>query len=198
MTRSCACYATDPTYLLPTFVSAVQARGAISPVKADVIIICLGADGATEQAFQNSCNAEGIRFLRASSESIDGAHPMMARLFLARLLPTNYQHLLYIDGDTQIRGALDALIEAPVPAGCFMAAPDPMTFELGKGGRRNQRVVDHFASIGIAPKQTHRYFNSGVLRINRDGWDEIGQAAWALVRQSRQQKLPLRSWIRTR
>ncbi len=58
MTRSCACYATDPTYLLPTFVSAVQARGAISPAKADVIIICLGADGATEPIFMRNSRVE--------------------------------------------------------------------------------------------------------------------------------------------
>ena len=193
MTNGCICYASDPRYLLPTFVSAVQARAAVSLAKADVAIISFGADGAAERAFKNSCEFEGILFLQPSLESIDGAHPMFARLFLDRLIPTNYQRLLYIDGDTQICGALDALIEAPVPAGRFMAARDPMSFELAKGGVKNQRIAHYFESIGLLPEQNNRYFNSGVLRINRHGWDEIGQEAWALLRKFRQQKLVLRS-----
>jgi hypothetical protein len=183
MPPCCICYTSDPSYLLPTFVSAVQARAAAAVDKADVAIISFGADAATERAFKNACDAEGIRFCPTAAEWIDGATALFARLFLTRLVPEEYQQLLHIDGDTQISGSLDALIEAPVPAGHFMAATDPMTFELGKAGPQNQRVADHFKNIGIP--HGHTYFNAGVLRINRDGWDEIGQAAWAMFRKNK-------------
>src|ERR1700692_4824640 len=101
MPPCCICYTSDPSYLLPTFVSAVQARAAASVEKADVVIISFGADAATERAFKNACDAEGIRFFPAATERIDGATALYARLFLARLVPEDYQHLLYIDGDTQ-------------------------------------------------------------------------------------------------
>jgi lipopolysaccharide biosynthesis glycosyltransferase len=185
MPPCCICYTSDPSYLLPTFVSAVQARAAASVEKADVAIISFDADAATERVFKNACDAEGILFVPAASAMIDGANAMLARLFLTRLVPKDYQQLLYIDGDTQIRGSLDALIDAPVPAGHFMAATDPMTFEVAKTGRQNRRVANYFRNIGLPLGQTYSYFNSGVLRISRDGWDEIGQAAWAMFRQKK-------------
>ena len=55
---------------------------------------------------------------------------MMAWLFLGCLLPTNYQHLLYIDGDMYIWALISHCSTGA--RGCLMAAPDPMTFESAK------------------------------------------------------------------
>ncbi len=85
---------------------------------------------------------------------------MLARLFLARLVPEEYQQLLYIDGDTQISGSLDALIDAAVPAGHFMAATDPMTFKLAKAGYPSQRIAEYFSTVWIPLGNTYKYFNS--------------------------------------
>jgi lipopolysaccharide biosynthesis glycosyltransferase len=185
MPACCICYTTDPTYLFPTFVSAMQARRHGSAAKADVVIFSWGADNATERTFRRVCDAERVQFVSMSIDAIDGAAVMLARLFLTRFAPVQYEHFVYIDGDTQIRGSLDPLIDAPVPAGQFMAANDPMTFVVPGGGSFGREIERHLSSIGIPPNEASTYFNTGVLRINRDGWGAIGLSAWELFQANR-------------
>jgi hypothetical protein len=45
--------------------------------------------------------------------------------------------------------------------GRFMAATDPMVFELAKEGWQNKRVAGFFASVGIHPILMCNYFNPG-------------------------------------
>jgi hypothetical protein len=178
----CVCYTTDPAYLFPTLVSALQARRYSSAAKADVLIFSFGADHATERSFRTVCDAEGIGFVTVDMDRIDGAPVMLARLFLNDFVPAQYGQFLYIDGDTQIAGSLDPLIDAEVPNGWFMAANDPMTFAVPGHGGLSRDVAAHFGSIGISLDQPDSYFNTGVLRISRAGWDVIGSSAWALFR----------------
>jgi lipopolysaccharide biosynthesis glycosyltransferase len=182
MPSCCVCYTTDPGYLLPSFVSAIQARRHASTVSTDVAIFCFGASGAVVQAFSHACQEEGIKFFSFDSNVIDGASAMLARLFLSRFVSEQYTQFLYIDGDTQITDSLDPLIEFPVPAGQFMAASDPMTFALLGSSKHDRDISEYFLSIGIPPGSESNYFNTGVLRINRDGWEELGQDAWSVFR----------------
>jgi lipopolysaccharide biosynthesis glycosyltransferase len=115
--------------------------------------------------------------------TIENTSPMMSRLFLDRFLPTQYTQVLYIDGDVHVSRSLDPLLEADVPAGHFLAANDPMTFLLHDRDALSRDLSQHLASIGLSQQQAERYFNTGVLRINRAGWDEIGQRAWKLTQQ---------------
>jgi lipopolysaccharide biosynthesis glycosyltransferase len=176
----CICYTADPAYLLPALVSAIQARWHAPVQKADVIIYSFGADAAAEAVFARICGAENIGFVPISQEKIDGANAMLARLFLPRFVDTDYSQFLYLDGDTQITGALDPLLDYAVPRGQFLAATDPMTFAAPGNDKQGREFAAHFSSLGIPPQDYDRYFNTGVLRINRDGWEEIGLAAWAL------------------
>ena len=180
MPACCVCYTTDPTYLFPTFVSAIQARRHASAAKADVAIYSFGADPAAERAFADACRAEGILFSVVQLAAIDNAPVMLARLFLTRFVTPEYTQLLYIDGDTQIAGSLDDLIDEDVPPGTFLAANDPMTFALDGDGPHSRMLARHFAEIGVSAEQAATYFNTGVLRIASDGWDKIGMDAWAL------------------
>jgi lipopolysaccharide biosynthesis glycosyltransferase len=182
MTKCCICYTTDGAYLFPTFVSAVQAHAHSTAAKADVAIFSFGADPAAERDFAAACAAEGIRFMSVGLDQIEGAPAMLARLFLTRFVPAEYSQFLYIDGDTHITASLDPLIDASVPPGKFMATSDPMVFALPGNDAHARRITQHFASIGISPERSGSYFNTGVLRIARDGWEKIGQAAWALFR----------------
>jgi lipopolysaccharide biosynthesis glycosyltransferase len=181
-TSSCICYTTDPGYLLPTLVSAVQARRHSAAGTADVLIYCLDAPAAMNRIFAHVCEAEAIEFVPLDSKTIDGANAMLARLFLGRLLPADYEQFLYIDGDTQITGALDPLLNYPVPRGQFLATSDPMTFAAPGPDRHGREITAYFSSLGIPPQEQHLYFNTGVLRVNRDGWDEIGMEAWRLFK----------------
>lgn len=181
----CICYTTDTGYMLPTLVSAVQARHHSAASTADVLIYCLDAPAEANRIFARVCEAERINFIPLTGAEIDGANAMLARLFLGRLLPTNYTQFLYIDGDTQITGALDPLLSYPVPRGQFLASSDPMTFSAPGNDRHGREIATYFSSLGIPSQEQHLYFNTGVLRANRDGWDEIGMEAWRLFQSCR-------------
>jgi len=164
-------------------VSAVQARRHSSARLADVVIIGVDIDSRAQKDFAAVCACENIRFIAVPADAIEGGTAMMARLFLDRLLPDDYARILYIDGDTQIVGSLDALLVTEPPAGHFLAANDPMTFTLSGNRPDGRAFVRHARSIGLSDDQMKSYFNTGVLFINRDGWDATGQAAWRLIQQ---------------
>jgi hypothetical protein len=179
----CIAYTTDMTYLFPTLVSAMQARRFSSTGKADVMIFCVGLDRRTEAIFAPICDREDIHLVGIESGLIEGQTAMLARLFLDRMVPAQYTQYLYLDGDVQIRASLDPLLDVDVPAGRFLAANDPMTFLLEDKGAQSRDLLRHLESIGLSRVQSLAYFNSGVLRINREGWDEIGMRAWNYSRQ---------------
>lgn len=179
----CICYTADPGYLFPSLVSAIQARQHSAPQTADVIIFSIGADKTTNALFQRACSAEGVGFMPIKAGLPDGADAMLARLFLNRFVPDDYSELLYLDGDTQIENSLMPLLHAPVLPGHFCAAPDPMIFSLPKNTRGGKNELsEYFSNLGLSQERQSHYFNSGVLRINRNGWDEIGANAWELFK----------------
>jgi lipopolysaccharide biosynthesis glycosyltransferase len=187
MAEHCICYTTDSHYFFPTFVSARQARHNASLQHADVMIFCLDAVGYSRRVMADLCQAAGIGFESVSSAEIDGADAMMARLHLDRIAPSQYRQFLYIDGDTQIISNLDPLLAADVPPGRFMAVKDPLAFSLSADRSGQSRDAEYFRSSGFSAVQERSYFNSGVLRINREGWNEIGQEAWRLFKSMRDQ-----------
>lgn len=173
---------TDEAYLFPTLVAAIQARKHASPDAADILICHFGLTSHTEAIFGPICADSGIGLLFVAPATIEQASPMMSRLFLDRFIPARYTQFLYMDGDIQISRSLDPLIAAVVDPGCFLAVNDPMTFLLGDPGPLSRDLGAHLAGIGLTPGEAGRYFNTGVLRINRQGWNAIGERAWALTR----------------
>jgi lipopolysaccharide biosynthesis glycosyltransferase len=186
MARCCIVYTSDETYLFPTLVSAMQARRFASPEKADVLIVHFGISRQAEKDFAGVCQSEGIRLLAVDARTIADASPMMARLFLDRFLPDDCDQILYIDGDVRIVRSLDPLIDARVPDGHFLAANDPMTFMLPDSDAQSRALASHLRAIGLGPGRAGTYFNTGVLRIARAGWDGIGSRAWRLVQDNGQ------------
>jgi lipopolysaccharide biosynthesis glycosyltransferase len=186
----CIVFTTDLGYLFPTLVSAMQARRHVSQTKADVLICHFGVEDAAERLFADICAREGIGLLAVDPATIEHATPMMSRLFLDRFLPVQYQQILYLDGDVQISRSLDPLIEAEVAPGQFLAVNDPMTFLLADRDAQSLDLARHMAAMGLTPLQAGRYFNTGVLRINRTGWEAIGQRAWALTQNGPPSRFP--------
>jgi lipopolysaccharide biosynthesis glycosyltransferase len=175
---ACIAYTTDSSYMFPTLVSAMQARANTSPSKADVIIYCVDLDSYTEDVFASVCESEGILLVPISRKLIEGQEAMLARLFLDDFVPSQYTQMLYLDSDVHILGNLDCLIDAKVDPGNFLAANDPLTFLIEDGGQLSRRLGKHLISIGLDREQSLNYFNSGVLRICRNGWGKIGRDAW--------------------
>jgi hypothetical protein len=175
-------FTTDRGYLFPTLIAAMQARRFAAPAKADVLICHVGVDGAALDLFAAICAAEALRLVAIDPRALDGAAAITARLLLNRFMPDQYAHYLYIDGDVQIAQPLDPLIDAEVPAGHFLAANDPLTFMFPEHGDLGGDLARHTRAIGLTPGQARAYFNTGVLRISRAGWDETGTRAWRLIR----------------
>ena len=174
----CICFTTDRGYLFPTVVSAIQARAHSSRRLADVAVYCFAAETQETKDFAEACAAEGVAFTCLDPRVIDGSPAAFARLFLDRFVPQQYRHFLYIDGDTQIMEPLDPLILAHVPPGHFLATTDPVAFKYRRTADAPRELQDYLGRLGLTAVQ--QYFNSGVLRINREGWSEIGREAFKI------------------
>ncbi len=147
----CIVYTTDPTYLFPTLVSAMQAHLFSSRQKADVAVFCLHLDPATNAVFAPICAREGIHLIPLESDVVEGQSAMIARLFLTRFVPAHYTDYLYLDGDIHILDSLDPLLEFEVPDGCFLAANDPMTFLLADNSFLSRKLRGHLRHWASMP-----------------------------------------------
>jgi len=178
MISRCACFLTDLGYLFPSLLCAVQARKFLDPESADVIIVLFDSTPQTTELFSKICQQNGIILICADREILGGHSAMYARLFLSQILPEKYQRILYLDGDMQIGGALNDLIQAELPANCdFAAAPDPMAIELYESKSDHPATQSYFDGIGIKSTPERPYLNSGALLINRPQWAGIGRDA---------------------
>jgi lipopolysaccharide biosynthesis glycosyltransferase len=84
----------------------------------------------------------------------------VARLYMDEQLPSDIDRLLYLDADTLVVSALDALFDIDLKGQPLAAVDDfLMAFPRNMGVR--------IAQIGMAPES--RYFNSGVLLIDWAG-----------------------------
>ena len=184
MIDSCVCYVTDPGYVIPTLVSAVQARQNTSRDVADVMVLGVDLKPEFRELVARICAAKDIMFVPVEGRALDGATAMLGRLFLTKLVPPHYQHFLYIDGDTQVTGSLDPLIGFPVPSGKFLAAVDPMAFALAGRGKTDRDSLAHLQKVGLSAAEGERYFNSGVIRMDRDAWEGVERTALQIFDQS--------------
>ena len=178
MPDCCIAFIADNKYMFPTFVSAIQARRRSSATLADVFIFCIDLDEQTEANFAAACARENIHLRSVASSLILDSTAMLARLFMARFEPEAYTEFLNLDGAVHINSSLDPLILMSPPAGHFLASIDVMSFVMRGTARFGGRLTAYFESLGFSSKQITSYFNSGVLRMPREGWDAIGQAAW--------------------
>ncbi len=167
MAKHCICYTTDDGYLAPTLISALQARDNIDR-SVGVVICHLGDKGRKAEAVETMCRQAKVEFINVDAGIVGGRHIMFARLFLDRILPPEYGRVLYVDGDTQVTGSLQPLLDARLSEGEMLAAPDPMALMLDSNDMKWRRMRSYFASIGLSPERLGVYFNSGVLLFNRN------------------------------
>lgn len=183
MGKACFCYTTNNNYMGATVLSALQARRNVSRERADVLILLLGEDDAEAQRFAAVCARHDILFRRIMPGEIDGVPVHCARHFLDRFLEPHYTEIVHVDGDTQIAGSLDPLLDIPLPLGRVLAVPDPMAVMIHHPSRAWQERRAYFRSIGIPEGRLDRYFNSGVFRVNRADAGAMGRECVRLFRQ---------------
>jgi lipopolysaccharide biosynthesis glycosyltransferase len=148
-----------------------------------VIVVGVGATvepSAETAAFARVCEENGILFRAATADQLEGQHPMWGRLFLDRLLPSDIEEILYLDGDTQIVGNIDPLVFADPPAHGAIGVRDPIVFirESVPGFRRE--IDDGWDRAGVPAHVRARYLNSGMLRMSRTTFGEVREAALAI------------------
>ena len=180
MAKACCCYIIDSGYILPTLLSALQARASIAPEIADVVIHCVDAGGRSTAPVAALCEKQGIGFRSIDASLIDHQPIMYGRFFLHRMLDEPYSSVLYLDGDTQVAGSLEPLLAAPLDKGRFLAARDPMSILLKGSSQEEQRA--YLDSIGLSASRVSRYFNSGVMRFGVDDLEPISKAVIALCK----------------
>jgi lipopolysaccharide biosynthesis glycosyltransferase len=178
MIHRCACFITDAGYLFPTVLAATQARKFLDREVADVVIILFDSPPKTAELIAKICERNRIVLICVSNEILQGYNAMYARLFLTELLPDKYQRVLYMDGDIQITGSLNDLIQTELPGNShFAAAPDPMAIELYEAKSGDPKIQAYFEGIGVNSSPARPYFNSGVLLINLPQWAAIARDA---------------------
>ena len=177
MPDACCCYVVDAGYLFPALLSAIQARAAIAVPTADIKIFCVGERNREFDLFEPICRDRGVELVSVPPSAVDHMPIMFGRFFLSRLLDVRYRAVVYIDGDTQISGSLQPLVEAHLAPNRFLAVRDPMSLMIDRDSREWRERRHYFRRIGIGEPGLSRYFNSGVLRFNRNDWDAISCAA---------------------
>ena len=177
MPDACCCYVIDAEYLFPTLLSALQARAAISVAVADITIFCIGSGGRKFDLFEPVCRERGIELVSVPPSAIDHMPIMFGRFYLSRLLAAHYRAIVYIDGDTQVSGSLQPLVEAQLAPNRFLAVRDPMSIMIDTQSKTWRDRRDYFRRIGMGELGLSRYCNSGVLRFNRGDWDAMSRAA---------------------
>jgi|GEM_PF-207800 len=108
--------------------------------------------------------------LPAELQSDRGSLSQFGRLFLGTILPESVHQVLYLDGDTVIKGPLDQLVETPFDGAIVMGVSD--TFN-----KQYKQV------LGIPADRP--MFNSGVLWIDLDAWrqDKIEDKFIAIIQK---------------
>ncbi len=178
MIDRCACFITDTGYLFPTVLAATQARKFLDREIADVVIILFDTPPEKAELIAKICERNQIILICVSDEILQGYNAMYARLFLTELLPAKYKRVLYMDGDIQITGSLNDLIQTELPGDSdFAAVPDPMAIELYEAKSGDPKIQSYFEGIGVNSSPARPYFNSGVLLINLPQWAAIGRDA---------------------
>ena len=172
--RNCLCYTTDRGYVLPTALSATQARRHLPPEKSDVVILFVTASNDEARVIAPVCASHGVSLQVVAPASIDHQPIQFARHFLDRLLDPGYDTVTHIDGDTQVSGTLEPLVDAVLPPGKVFAAPDPMALMSEARGRTWAAQRAYFRSIGLGPDELGRYVNTGLFRAHRGDLGHVG------------------------
>ncbi len=181
MANCAICFVTDARYMVPTLVAASQARRWSAAALAEVVVVALDLDAPLAARAEAAFAQAGVQLVHGRAAEL-GGDAVMARLFLHRLLPPEFDALLYLDADVQVVAPLDTLLASPPPPGHLRAALDPMALLVRRGGPQGAAQAARMRQGGVPAARHAHYVNAGVLHIARDGWDDLAREAFRLHR----------------
>lgn len=113
--------------------------------------------------------------------------PATLRLYLASLFKDRFDRILYVDGDTEIRGEIAPLFDLDMNGYAFAAVDDLGQSSFDEAGAvKDCRTMKLRREAGLDPSVPGlRYAQSGVLLIDTDKWisDGIASAAVDVFKQ---------------
>lgn len=198
MSRYAICLVADEGYVVPSLVAGSQARVACPSADTDVFLFAMDVAERNKDVYRAIAAERNIQFVTVNRTVFGGRDDnsfldeffsnsiftfgALGRLFLDAMLPEGYDQILYMDGDIQLNGSIEELVHCSVPDGTFLAVPDPKVFSITNDSDLAQRQRAYMHGLGLRDDELTDYFNSGVLRIARKGWKDIGLAAWTYLR----------------
>lgn len=188
MKNTAVCYVTDIGYLLPSIVSARSLRKFASCSDVGVFIFTADVSETLIEKLNSALENYNIEIIGIDSSlyaNVDVSKyrknhvPLAAvgRFFITEILPREYSHIVYVDGDTWFASDPIELFIKPVPEGYIAAADDSLQLQQHNNyGDFGKRTRDYFSSLGVNSKMG--YFNSGVFSVARQTWEAMSKDAY--------------------
>jgi lipopolysaccharide biosynthesis glycosyltransferase len=179
-------YVTDSGFVMPSLFSASRVLDTTRADIADVFVVLVGVE--LSDALRAPFEARGVRFLKLDKRAFwrdektyfNKTHvPVTAlgRLALHEVLPSGYEHILYLDGDTYVANDIAALVAHTVAPGMIAGARDCIWLNKGWSPVSWQAHSKYCADLGV--DDATEYFNSGVLAFRLSTWREMAPKALA-------------------
>lgn len=179
--KSAALLVTDIGYLVPSLVVVRQLRAFGITENSDILVYLIDIHEEIASKVAADFAHPAVQFIEFSDRSFLPASmddfyrnqvttTTLARLVLGPHIPTQYEHLVYIDGDVQIWRDPSALFTCSVQDGMICAGRDGAWLEALDG----TPLYDNIEALELDPES---YFNAGVLAFSRRTWIEKGPQA---------------------
>lgn len=178
---------TDAGFLMPTMSVAAQVAAQPSVMaQADILCVLIDIEEETASLLATTFAALPVQFKRLSSDAYalpdtvsfnatGVPRSTLARFEVGALIPDQYEHIIYLDGDVQIVGDIAPLVMHDVAPGHIAAANDALWLSEGDASRYWRQSKDYLQGIGV--DRARNYFNAGVLLFRRETWLDLSQAA---------------------
>lgn len=182
----------DRNLIVPTVQVALQLAEAGRNLT-DVIIVTGGLSSDEIETLRETLTPQRVTLLDSSEEissllkefDFGDNHytpTSLARLLLDDILPAQYEHILYIDGDTYVTGDLTKLFRLRVPSGQIGAALDSLFLHIGGTSEFSSKLREYRRKFGA--EEPENYFNAGILAAERATWKSFGPQALEFYRKN--------------
>ncbi|WP_420137405.1 glycosyltransferase family 8 protein [Sphingomonas sp.] len=173
-------FTTDAGFMMPTMsvIDQLLAQPRVMAL-ADIIVYLVDIDQDRRRALEDAFGHLPVRFAEIPPELLQLSgdvsfnpthvpHSTLARLSLGDLLPDQYDHVLYLDGDIQLLGDITPLVEHQVAPGKIASVNEGIWMYQGDGGGYWRGMSAYLSGLGL--QSPYDYFNAGILAFRRDTW----------------------------
>lgn len=170
------CLTPDRRFFGPALCVASQIIACGLPPETDIFLICEEGDVWPRYDLLDEPLKSRLRLLVTSFHEVtrdlptnaNGEHAITRRLFLDRVLPTQYDRIIPVDSDMLIvNEGLAPLVTLDL-GGKVMAAATDMISYMDWGGHLAEEFKAYRLALGMAPDTL--YFNNGLTVIDRAAW----------------------------